>query len=108
MVPKTTEKSCVEAISLAPDMDQRIALATVRLGDVLIRGVAVWRGRYGRLRVYFPSYRLGSGWDEVISLPDELRTEIEADVISAYKASKSAANKSVRNSEKEEFSKNAL
>jgi hypothetical protein len=91
VVPETTEKSCVEAISLAPDMDQRIALATVRLGDVLIRGVAVWRSRYGRLRVYFPSYKLGAGWDEAIYLPDELRTQVEADVIAAYKAAKAAA-----------------
>src|SRR6266566_4968669 len=93
--------SYVEHIALAQEMEHRIALVTVHIGDVTIRGVAVWRSRNGRLRVYFPSYRLGSGWDEAISLPDELRTEIEADVISAYKAAKSAANKSARNSEKE-------
>ncbi len=96
--------SYVEHIALAQEMEHRIALVTVHIGDVTIRGVAVWRSRNGRLRVYFPSYRLGSGWDEAISLPDELRTEIEADVISAYKAAKSAANKSARNSEKEEAS----
>jgi hypothetical protein len=72
-------------------MDKKIALATVRLGDVLMRGVAVWRSRHGNLRVYFPSYKLGAGWDEAIYLPEELRTEVEADVISAYKQAKAAA-----------------
>jgi hypothetical protein len=104
MATKPITNSYVEHISIAQEMEHRIALATVRIGDVTIRGVAVWRSRNGRLRVYFPSYRLGSGWDEAISLPDELRTEIEADVVSAYKAAKSVANKSVRNSGKEEAS----
>jgi hypothetical protein len=108
MVTKAIENSYVQDIALAQEMEHRIALATVRIGDVTISGIAVWRSRNGRLRVYFPSYRLGSGWDEVVSLPDELRTQIEADVVSAYKAAKSAATKSVRNSEKEELSKNAL
>jgi hypothetical protein len=91
MTTDVKEKSCVEAISLAVDMDKRVALATVRLGDVLIRGVAVWRSRQGKLRVYFPNYKLGAGWDEAIYLPEELRTEVEADVISAYRQAKSAA-----------------
>jgi len=90
MATKPMTNSYVEHISLAQEMENRIALATVRIGDVTIRGVAVWRSRNGRLRVYFPSYRLGSGWDEAISLPDEVRTEIEADVISAYKQAKTA------------------
>ena len=92
------KKSCVETISLAADMDRRIALASVRIGEVLIRGVAVWKTRQGRLRVYFPSYRLGSGWDDAIYLPEELRTEVEADVISAYKTAKANAKKLERES----------
>jgi hypothetical protein len=84
-------ESCVEAISLAEDIDKRIALASVRVGDVLIRGVAVWRGRNGRLRVYFPGYKLGTCWDDAIYLPEEIRTQVEADVISAYKLAKAAA-----------------
>jgi hypothetical protein len=83
----------VETISLSDDLDKRIALATVRLVEVLIRGVAVWRSRHGKLRVYFPSYRLGAGWDEAIYLPEELRTEVEADVIAAYKNAKAEAKK---------------
>jgi len=91
MATEVEKKSLVETISLADDIDKRIALATVRLGDVLIRGVAVWRGRHGQLRVYFPSYRLGSGWDDAIYLPEELRTQVEADVIAAYKTAKAAS-----------------
>jgi len=93
MTTDVKEKSCVEAISLAADQDRRIALATVRLGDVLIRGISVWRSRNGQLRVYFPSYKLGAGWDDAIYLPEELRSEVEADVISAYKTAKAAVQK---------------
>jgi len=93
MTSDVKEKSCVEAVSLAVDMDRRVALATVRIGDVLIKGVSVWRSTNGRLRVYFPSYKLGAGWDDAIYLPEELRSEVEADVISAYKTAKAAAQK---------------
>ncbi len=81
----------VEAVQLDTEMDRRIALAAVRIGEVLIRGVAVWRSRHGKLRVFFPSYRLGAGWDEAIYLPPDLRTQVEAEVIAAFKAARSAA-----------------
>ncbi len=95
---KTNNKSCVETISLAADLDRRVALATVRIGEVLIRGVAVWRSRHGALRVYWPSYRLGAGYDEAIYLPEELRAEVEADVIAAYKAAKQKAAETEKSS----------
>jgi hypothetical protein len=79
------KKSCVETISLAQEIERRVAYASVRLGDVLIRGIAVWRSPKGHLRVYFPSYRLGAGFDDAIRLPEDLQTEVEAGVISAYK-----------------------
>jgi hypothetical protein len=79
------KESCVETISLAQENDRRVAFASIRLGDVLIRGIAVWRTAKGHLRVYFPSHRLGAGFDDVIRLPEELQTQVEADVISAYK-----------------------
>jgi hypothetical protein len=91
MPNKSTSVTCVEQMNLATDVDNRVALATVRIGEVLIRGIAVWRTRQGRLRVLFPSYRLGSGWDEAICLPEEVRSEVEADVISAYKSAKADA-----------------
>jgi hypothetical protein len=84
-------KTCVEAIRLAQDIDQRVAQATVRLGDATLRGVTVWRSRNGRLSVLFPSYKLGAGWCDAIELPAELRSQVEADVISAYKEAKAAA-----------------
>lgn len=94
-MPQNTEaNSCVENISLARDTDKRIAWASVRLGEVLIRGVAIWRASNGRLRVFFPSTRLGAGWEDAVCLSDELRIQVEADVISAYKTVKAAAKDS--------------
>lgn len=85
--------TCVESISLTDELDKRVALATVRLGEVQIRGIAVWRSRNGKLSVFFPSYKLGSVWADAIDVPEDLRSEIEADVIAAYKNAKSAAKK---------------
>ena len=81
----TENKSCVEMISLAQENERRVAFASARIGDVLIRGIAVWRSPKGHLRVHLPSYRIGAGFDDVIRLPEELQTQVEADVISAYK-----------------------
>jgi hypothetical protein len=83
-----SNKGYVEHIRLADELEKRVALATVRLGEVLIHGVTVWQSGRGRIRVYFPSYKTGNRWDEAIELPQELRSEVEADVISAYKAEK--------------------
>lgn len=87
-------RSCVETIELTQDMERRAALATVRLGDVVVRGVAVWRGGNGHLRVYFPGYKHGAFYTDAILLSEDMRTQVEADVISAYKAAKSEAEKS--------------
>lgn len=86
-----TTRSCVEAITLREDVDHRVAFAAVRIGDVLIRGVTVWRASNGSLRVYFPSYKQGSGFEDAIQLPEVLRTEVEADVIAAYKVARAEA-----------------
>jgi hypothetical protein len=108
MATKPMTKSYVEHIALAQEMEHRIAFATVCIGDVTIRGVAVWRSRNGRLRVYFPSYRLGSGWDEAISLPDELRTEIEADVNRRTRPPRALPINQRAIQKRRNFSKNAL
>jgi hypothetical protein len=84
-------KSYVETISLAQESDKRVEFASVRLGDVLIRGIAIWRTPKGHLRVYFPSHRLGAGFDDVIRLPEGLQTQVEADVIAAYREALSEA-----------------
>lgn len=85
---------CVESVELAKDMDKRVVLATVRLGDVVVRGIAVWQGGNGHLRVFFPSYKQGPFFEDAIQLSEDIRTQVEADVISAYKAAKSEAKKS--------------
>jgi len=96
MPVEAEKKSRVETISLAAEMDRRVALASVRIDEVLIRGVAVWRNQNGSLRVKFPHYWLGSYHEEAISLPEELRAEVEADVISAYKDAKTNSKNSNR------------
>ena len=83
--------TCVESISLVDDLEKRVALATIHIGDIQLRGIAVWRSGNGQLRVHFPGYRLGSNWDDAICVPDELRSQIEADVITAYKEAKAGA-----------------
>ena len=81
----------VERIEFVRDLEKRVAFASVKIGDVSISGVAIWRSGNGRLRVFFPSYRRDRGYDDAISLPPDLRTEVEAEVITAYKLAKSEA-----------------
>ncbi len=88
---EATKKTYVESLRLADELEKRVALASVRIGDVLIHGVTVWQSGRGRIRVYFPSYKQGYRWVEAIELPNELRSEIETDVISRYKAVKQKA-----------------
>ncbi len=83
--------TCVESITLMDEVDKRVALATVCLEKVQIRGIAVWRSNNGKLSVFFPSYKLGSSWVDAIYVPEDLRSEIEADVITAYENAKAAA-----------------
>ena len=88
-----TSKSYVESLRLADELEKRVALASVRIGDVLIHGVTVWQSGRGRIRVYFPSYKQGFRWDEAIELSQDLRSEVETDVISRYKSEKQKAKK---------------
>ena len=92
-----SNKGYVEHIRLADELEKRVALASVRLGEVLIHGVTVWQSGRGRIRVYFPSYKAGYRWDEAIELPQELRSEVEADVIAAYKEAKLKAKRESAN-----------
>jgi hypothetical protein len=84
---ETGPEPIVESMHLAVDMDRRVAQCSVRIGDLKIHGVAVWRGKNGRLRVFFPSYRLGFGtaYGDAIELPADLRSRIEAEVIVRYR-----------------------
>jgi hypothetical protein len=66
-------------------------ILTVALVLITRKYARLWRTPAGRLRVYFPSYRRSAGFDEAIELSPELRAELEADVIAAYKSAKSEA-----------------
>src|SRR5690242_16770293 len=87
--PFTTQNSqggnmntSVERILLgSTQLDRRVALATVKIGDVSISGVTVWRGGNGRLSVYWPRFWNGAGQADVIHIEAELRGDVEADVI---------------------------
>jgi hypothetical protein len=90
---KTQEEFRVESISFTADQEKRVALANVRIGSTLVRGIAIWRSGNGQLRVYLPSYRLGRIFDDAVQLPDDLRTDVEAAVITAFKEAKAEAEK---------------
>jgi hypothetical protein len=92
-MPTEEKKSHVENIRLAPEMEKEVAMATVRIGDVLIRGVRVWKSPQGKLRVFFPGHKLGPAWEDTIDLSSEVRSEVEADVIAAYKDTKAQAER---------------
>jgi hypothetical protein len=87
-------KSCVESVDLVRDMDKRVAIATVRLGDVLVRGIVIWRSGNGHLQVFFPGYKQGERfYADAIQVSEDMRTQVEADVISAYKNAIAVAKK---------------
>lgn len=93
----------VKAVDLAVDWDRRVALVDVRIGGVLICGVAVWRSKGGHIFVKWPSYKSHDSYGsylEAVSLPPELCAEIEADVIAAYKAARDAAKKAEKQAKK--------
>jgi hypothetical protein len=78
----------IEHVNLAADIDRRAALVTVKIGEVRVHGVEVWRSRYGRLSVRFPVYRAGSVWAEAFEVSDDRRTEIEIEVLAAFREAK--------------------
>lgn len=77
----------IERINLASDWDRRVALASVRIGQVVIHGIAIWRNPHnGHLRVYLPRYSAAPyGYSDAVELQPELRSEIETEVLAAYR-----------------------
>jgi hypothetical protein len=75
----------VETIEFINDLERRVAFASVKIGEVLINGVTIWRSPQGRLRVFFPSFRRAAGYDDVITLSPDLRAEVEAEIIATYR-----------------------
>jgi len=82
------EMKYLSSITLATEVDKKVGSAEIKIGDARIGGITVWRGLNGKLRVFFPSQKVGYGWAETLSLPAEMRTEIEAEVIAAYRERK--------------------
>ena len=89
------QQKYVQNIILAPELDRKVASADVKIGDVTIRRLTVWRSGNGKLHVYLPSYPLGDRyWANYVDLPKEIRTDIEAEVIEAYKREKKSEKRS--------------
>jgi hypothetical protein len=95
---KQPEYRFIQSLRLSADWDHREALASVRVGEVIIDGISVWRNpRRGTLRVNFPGYPQGHGqYGEAIELPAELRSEIEEEVLAQYREKKKEAAKSTK------------
>ena len=83
------ERKYVQGVTTSKQLDKKVAWAEVKVGDILIRGIHVWRSGNGRLRVHFPSYCVADRiWIDTVVVPDEIRSEIEAEVIAAYREQK--------------------
>jgi DNA-binding cell septation regulator SpoVG len=91
------ETNYVKNVTLATELDKRVAFAEVVIGEIAIKGITVWRSSNGRLSVYFPSFRTAHRtFDDCVAVPPELRSEVEAEVIAAYRTKKSESDKSAR------------
>lgn len=77
----------IERLDLAENQETRVALLQVRVGWFVIKGLTVWRGRNGRLRVFFPSYKAYGRdiYHEAIEVPADLRSAIEGLAIRQYR-----------------------
>lgn len=74
----------VARIILEKDRDKLVAVADIKVGDIGVRGLKIWKSAKGKLSVFLPSHKLGEYWEEYVSFPTELRAEVVAKVISAY------------------------
>ncbi|MGO9590631.1 MAG: hypothetical protein ACLP3K_11380 [Candidatus Acidiferrales bacterium] len=92
----------VEKIALAVEREKKVGFADIRIGDIKVRGITVWRSGNGQLRVYFPRYRPEHRmFVDCVDVPPEMRSEIKAEIIAAYRAKK-------RESEQAESAKRAV
>ena len=75
----------VERIKLAAERDRKVGFADIKIGDIQVRGIAIWRAGNGKLTVFFPSKMTDNRtWEDIVVVPAELRSEIEAEIIAAY------------------------
>lgn len=95
----------VKTIELRDENESRVALAQVQIGSVLISGVSVWQGRNGRLRVFFPGYKQyggPGGYSDAIDLSADMRSEVEAIVLTKAREKLREHKKQARLREKRE------
>lgn len=73
-------------VFLSTEWDHRAAIVGVQLGPITLY-VSVWRHpRSGSLRVYLPRVERGNGgYTDAVELPADLRSQLEAEAIAAYK-----------------------
>lgn len=79
---------------LAEQVPQRMATATITIGSVTVYGLTVWRSKNGHLRVLWPSYRIQGPFNvyqDTVEIGPDLREQIEASIISAYRDMKKRA-----------------
>jgi hypothetical protein len=81
----------VKKLDLREEMEQKVATASAQIGDVVIKGLDVWKSQSGKLTVYWPKHWRGPGRSETVDLPAELRAEVEAEVITAYRIARKEA-----------------
>ena len=76
---------CVNEVSLeAPSSSLLAAFVEVQVGEIVLR-VAVRRYRNGELRVFLPTWEDGDCCLDGVEVPSDLRTEIERQVLTAYR-----------------------
>lgn len=101
MPKETRTKIQVERIIPAEDRDKVVAVANIKVGDMRVRGLRIWKSAKGKLSVFFPSHKLGEYWEEYVSFPQELHAEVAAKVISAYEATQQPSSSEARATDKQ-------
>jgi hypothetical protein len=99
MPTEARTKVQIERIIPAKDRDKIVAVADIKVGDVGVRGLKIWKSATGKLSVFFPSHKLGESWEEYVSFPKELHAEVEAKVISAYQVTQQPSVGGERNTD---------
>jgi hypothetical protein len=90
------EAKYLQRMTLATEIDKRVGFASVKVGDIAINGITVWRSGNGRLSVLFPRYNAGNQiWLDTVEVTPETRAEIDAEVIAAYRECTTTGSRSL-------------
>jgi len=87
------EMKYLQGITMATELDKKVAFANVKIGEVTVRGITVWRSGNGHLRVFFPRHIRGLSWEDIVGVPAEIRSVIETEVIAAAREEKKEERK---------------